>query len=518
MKAGAKPFRRRSAPGRALVALAGLALGVTACGSTVQQSSSAGPQTGTADQSGLGAMPGGAGAPSLGGSSSGLTVSGAVGSSVAGGSSSTNSSQASTTVVSGGSDRGGRGSVPGARGVTASTITVGIPIPSDTNAVANTFGINGAGSVAPQDMVSAITNDINRTGGILGRKLVSYVHPYSLASYIANPSQGDGQICTDFRDDHKVFSVLFNLVDDYLRQCMAAMGAPLVLLNGNAAYLPAADYRAYGGDFLYGPTAITAERLAALFVKSLVARGFVQPWNILAGGAGASPPRLGVIHVDTPEQNAYYGDIAKELAKYGYRFAASFTYARDVNAAFAGTQSAVLKFKSEGITHVFGASAFFLQDAKSQQYYPRYAYLPGLGQVGAQNVPADEMNGAMSVGWAPTIDVAADQDPGDTPGAKHCRDVMVRAGLSVASRSDLETMYAVCDALYSFRAALTAGGAPTVRGLRAGYEALGTRFPPALSFSVRLGADRHYGIDSVRDIAWNPTCSCLTYTSRTNRS
>jgi hypothetical protein len=348
--------------------------------------------------------------------------------------------------------------------------------------------------------------------------LVSYVHSYSIAAYISNPAQSDAEVCSDFRDDHKVFSVIFNLVDDYLRQCTAAMGSPLIIANGNQAYLPAADYQANGGNYLYGPTAITAERLAHLFVKSLMARNFARPWNIVSGGPGATPARLGLIHVDSPDQNAYYADIAKELATYGLKFAETFTYSRDANDAVAGTQSAVLKFKADGITHVFGASAVFMDDAESQKYRPRYAYLPGLGQLGAQNVPAAQMNGALTVGWAPVIDVAAPQDPGDTPGAKHCRAVMTAAGLSVTNRNDLENMYSVCDALYSFRAALVAGRAPTVPGLRAGIEALGTTFPTALSFSARLGPNRHYGIDTVRDMAWDAGCTCLKYTSRTNRS
>jgi hypothetical protein len=95
---------------------------------------------------------------------------------------------------------------------------------------------------------------------------------------------------------------------------------------------------------------------------------------------------------------------------------------------------------------------------------------------------------------------------------------MERAGLKTANRSDLSSMYMVCDALYSFRDALTAGRQATVAGLRAGYEHLGTRFPTALSFSAHLGPGRHYGIDYVRDMAFDSTCACLEYTSGRNRS
>jgi len=505
----------RDARGRGITVVCCLVLTLSGCGTTVGNAPPVADQQtsqGTAD----GLAAGTVGADNAAGH--GTTA----GSFNAGGGA---AGQAGTVLGASGSTAGyGTGNVSGSagaltsRGVTASTITVGIPLPSDTTAVANGFGIKGAGSVSEQDMVTAVINDVNRTGGVLGRKLAADIHPYSIASYISNPAQTDGEICADFRDDRKVFSVIFNVVDDYLRQCSAAMGSPLIIADGNQAYLPAADYQANGGNFLFGPTAITAERLAHLFVVSLMTRNFAQPWNILSGGPGSTPARLGLIHVDTPDQDAYYADIAKDLAKYGLKFADTFTYDQNADAAVAGTQSAVLKFKAAGITHVFGASAFFMDDAQSQKYYPRYAYLPGLGQLGAQNVPAAEMNGALTVGWAPVIDVAAAQDPGDTPGAKHCRAVMIAAGLSVSNRSDLEAMYSVCDAVYSFRAALDAGRAATVHGLRIGYETLGASFPTALSFSVDLGPNQHAGIDTVRDMAWDSGCGCLKYTSSANRS
>jgi hypothetical protein len=488
------------------------ALGVSACGTTV-------PQTSTLSAPGSG--PQGAGTDPLLGAPGGATP---------------ESSAAPVPVATseapvgaaGGDGTPGNASQPGvatstqtpghhqlARGVTATTITVGIPLPSDTNAVAGSFGIQGTGSVSPQDMVAAVAADVNKSGGVLGRKLVVYESAYSETTYLSNPSQVDAQICTDFRDDHKVFAVLYDQVDPYVRDCTAAMGAPLVVVGGVATFLPAS---AYAGNNLFGPTAITSERLAQLFVQSLMARNFTQPWNIATGGPGTLPVRLGLIHADTPDKNAYYAAYAKELAKYGLKFTDTVTYSNNVQAGLAATQSATLKFRADGITHVFGASTFFLEDAESQKYYPRYAFQPGLGQLGVANAPADQLNGALTVGWAPADDVAAAQDPGDTPGAKHCRAVMTGAGLSTANRSDLESLYEVCDALYGFRAALTAGHEATASGLRLGYEALGSSFPTAATFSATLGPGRHYGIDYVRDMAFDSACGCLVYTTRKNRT
>jgi hypothetical protein len=79
-------------------------------------------------------------------------------------------------------------------------------------------------------------------------------------------------------------------------------------------------------------------------------------------------------------------------------------------------------------------------------------------------------------------------------------------------------MYAVCDAVYSFRAALTGGREASLSGLRRGFEGLGTTVGPALTFTASFGPGRHFGVDSVRDMAYDSDCSCLKYTSRTNRS
>ena len=401
------------------------------------------------------------------------------------------------------------------RGVTATTITIGAAIATGTEEVGDALGVSGAGTVAEQDAWNAVIADVNKSGGVLGRKLKLFVHDVDLATFVANPEQTYAEVCADFRDDHHVFAAMISISARPLRTCLANMGTPLVVYDANVgSIVPAAAFTEHGGNYLYVPNGITTERLAELFVKSLMARSFTQKWDTTKGGPGIAPVKLGLIHADTPDENIKYAAYAKELAKFGLRFSDTVTYSGDVSTALASTQSAVLKFSSEGITHVFGASAFFLRDAESQHYRPRYAYIPALGAFGAANSPAEQMKGAMTVGWAPTIDVDAEQDPGDTPGAPHCRAVMRAAGLTPGNRQDLDLMYGVCDAVYAFRAALTAGKTPSVHGLRRGYEALGTRFATALSFANFLAPNHHYGVDAVRDVAWDTACSCLKYTSR----
>ncbi|MCW2542880.1 MAG: Periplasmic binding protein [Frankiales bacterium] len=404
------------------------------------------------------------------------------------------------------------------RGVTATTVTIGIAVATGTDALANSFGISGGGSVPVEDIAKAVVNNVNSSGGVLGRKLALQVHSFDAAQAVANPEAAAAGICSDYRDDHKVFAVLFDVTLPSLRKCLAEMGSPLIV-RGGFTLMPASAYRAYGGNYLYGPDAITTEKLAALFVSSLTDRLFHSPWNVATGDPGGlAPVKLGAIHVDSPDQNALYAAYASELAKHGLKFADTVTYPQNATSALAATQNAVLKFRSDGITHVYGASAFFLQAAQSQGYHPRYAYLPGLGALGAQNSPAAQLKGAMTVGWIPTSDVAAAQDPGDLAGGARCRGVMRAAALSMSNRADLEAAYSVCDAIYSLRDALTAGGEPSVRGLRQGYDSLGARFPAAMTFRSTLSPTQHYGVSTVRDMAYDSACSCLVFTSKKDRS
>lgn len=411
---------------------------------------------------------------------------------------------------------GSAGSAVKGRGVTDTTITIGAAIPTGTEAVGQAFGISGAGSVSEEAMWNAVVTDVNRSGGVLGRKLVLYNHSIDLASYVANPERTYGEICADFKDDHPVFAAFVYIGDPTLRSCFAKMGTPM-MLYGAFTTLPEAAFRENGGSYLYAPTSLSHERLARLFIDSLLANSFTATWNTTSGGPGVEPVKLGLIHADTPDQNNLYAAYRRELGKRGLEFDDTVTYSGSASDALAATKSAVLRFKANGITHVFGASAFFLRDAESQSYRPRYAYLPGLGALGAANSPAEQLKGALTVGWAPTQDVNQPEDPGKTAGAGRCETVMRAAGLA-GNRQDVKLMYAVCDAVYSFDAAAEGGREASVAGLRRGYESLGTSFRPALTFAARLDPDRHYGVSSVRDMAYDSACTCLKYMSSTNRS
>lgn len=500
---------------RSFVLLAlGLVATTTACGSTAQLAGGT-----AANQVSQNALPtGSAAAAAATGGVAGAVASGAgspTGSSASGG------PDVAPQVGGGGGGAGAGGPgyrpAPGAlgRGVTRTTISLGVLVPTDSAAVASSFGITGGSTISVPAALAAEADDINAHGGILGRKLVLVEHDVNSEQLVANPDQVVQAACTDYAQDRPVFAILSPFTTASLVQCTAQMGSPLLDLDSTSPLLRS-QYDADGGVYLYGPGTITADRMAALFIQSLVDRGFFQRWNIAAGGPGVDPVKLGLIYNDA--QAGLYALETRDLASYGYHFSATFSYTDSAQAGIAATQSAVLRFESDGITQVFGASDFFLDDAQQQHYFPRYAYLPGLGALGVQNAPAQQLVGAMTVGWQPVIDVNAAQDPGDTPGGAHCRAVMAKAGVDISGQSNLAVAYAVCDGLTFPRDGLDAGGQPTVAAFARGVDSLGSGWPSALSFVTWLAPGHHASVDAVRDMAFETSCSCLVYTSTTNRS
>lgn len=493
-----------------------IAIALTACGTTVE-----GPDTS------LTASGGAFGAPAAGetGGRGGVAGPGGTSTTVAGPGAGTASGSNPDTAGLPGTEGPGQpppgGSSPPSgdvgRGVTDKTISVGIPVEKGGQEAADAFGVSGFSTTSQAAIFDSIIADINESGGVLGRKLKPVYHPVDVAQFIANPSQVTAEICADYGTDRPVLAIIIGVTTSGLRDCSAKMGSPLVLMSG-LPILPGSEYAENGGNYLFGINSITTDRLSELFIESLMERDFDEKWNTVAGGPGLETTKMAVIHVDTPEIHAMYDAYERELGHYGYRFEETVTYPQEASQALAATQSAVLRFKSAGVTHVFGASVFFLQAAESQGYRPRYAYLPGLGQVGVDNAPAEQMRGALTVGWAPASDVGSTKDPGDTRGAARCRATMKAGGLNATKRADQRVMYNACDGAYSLAAALAAGGSPTARGLRAGFESLGDTFPTAFSFRSMVSASRHAGIDSVRDMAYDSACHCLYYTSSKDRS
>jgi hypothetical protein len=180
---------------------------------------------------------------------------------------------------------------------------------------------------------------------------------------------------------------------------------------------------------------------------------------------------------------------------------------------------AVLKYRSEGITHVFfvqaagGLPLYFMQGAEQQQYFPRYAVstfeAPGYFLEG--NVPADQLKNASGIGWAPFFDVKPAQ-LATRPAEKHCFEVISKAGESNANRGSNLSATPVCDLVWVFAAAARAAGRDLdVSTWRRGLLSLSRDYASPVALSSDFSRGRPYANSGYRYLEFATECGCFRY-------
>jgi hypothetical protein len=185
-----------------------------------------------------------------------------------------------------------------------------------------------------------------------------------------------------------------------------------------------------------------------------------------------------------------------------------------------GLNSAVLRFRSEGVTHVIPDGLnllLFPQTAESQSFRPRYAISTASAPILIQSAaPPEQMAGALGVGYFPSYDVQTPDDPGDiSPAAAHCREVQKAAGGDTDQRESWNLMSKACDGFAFVAAAIERGGL-TAQGVWQGAQAMGS-MPPVGTFAITFGGGRSDGPAAVRDLGYVAECSCFRFVGQTNQ-
>jgi hypothetical protein len=403
------------------------------------------------------------------------------------------------------------GGASAGRGFTAKTITLGVVIPSGGSAFAAAFGLaDSSGDLMAQ--YNAVAHYINQHGGIAGRQVVLKQHGVDIGTAVNNPSLAAQQVCAAFTQDAHVFAVLNPVPGAPQRSCLEHARTPLI--DGGTLSVRAAEYSKYP-DLLFGAGKMMTDLVVKLLIESLVDRNFFQGWNTLTGTPGKAPVKVGFLYPEQPD-GVYQAQLQMRLIRAaGFRVADTVSYPPNVTAGLAATQGAILRFKAEGITHVVGASAFFLEGAQAQGYHPRYVIPVGAVQAYAGVVPPQQMAGSMSVGFMPAHDVDAHHDPGPvSPAQTRCASVMRNSGQSPSARDALAQMSSVCDVLFMLQSALSDAHGLSNAVLAAGVNRLGTSWQSAQTFVSDFSAHRHASAVAVRDMGFDRECSCMVYTGK----
>ena len=535
--------RNMSFPLRSFV-LATLCVSLTACGSTVQVvgsstpigqelggSSSTGrevsidPSTGAVVSSRTGAAAAGGGAGNSFGSGS---PTGAIGTPPSAGPNVTgNTGTGSGTGTGAGPETGSSGQ--NGPGVTDKAVYVGLIFDKNAGAINNAVGAGGLSSGNSKDDETAVIDDINKSGGVGGRKLIAvYAEIDSTSSQTLD--QQYAAVCQKFTQDQpRVFAVAGPGPASYLK-CITEAGLPL--LDDDLPRLGAADFARYPTVLEQGYANV--DRLAAYHVAPLVAQKYFTPWNSTTGQpAPTGPVKVGLLtYNDTVFSHAVNTYVIPALKNQGYDPVvvqiAQNTTASDIGAQSAAVQSAQLTFASRGVTHVIifeanaGLSQFFLADARSQQYYPRYGINSANGPqalLTAGLMTKQQANGAVGYGWLPNFDLDpsfnSDNGPYATPLRRKCAEVMKSHGISFTSSNAQGIGYIACTNLYLLKAGLDKIPRHITLGtFISAVEGLGTSFQPAGGLGSRsqsFQAGRHDPQDRAYFLSYFPNCGCFHY-------
>jgi hypothetical protein len=404
---------------------------------------------------------------------------------------------------------------PAGPGVTATTVTVGLHL-ADPNqdTYLKALGAQGVSTGDEKGEADAVIAYINSHGGVAGRRLVPVLHYYATNSESFSAMYQEA--CAAFTQDTKVFAAIstseFQQLD-VLATCLKGAGSLLVFQNRLLWDQQVFDSYA---PYVYSPSYLRGDRWAVV-VDGLAAQGFFGPGS-----------RVGLIYMDSPAAirvkdrvvkpriAAHGGSVVAEASVPNYD---SITGLSDASSAMA---SAVLQFRSAGASQVFAVGTngtgyfFFPAEAESQAYRPRYGFdSTEIPQIVAANAPAAQMHGARGVGWWPTYDVDAPQDPGGNPARALCDNILAGAGIHPNSRFAENDAIDICDSLLFLKAGLDRAAVPNASDFRAAVDRFEAAYNSPFTFSTMFVPGRYDGASTVRPEAFDDSCTCWNYSGPT---
>ena len=413
-----------------------------------------------------------------------------------------------------GSGGGGEGAAAAGPGVTASKIYIGVPW-SDAGAANEAFTGAQLNSDArkPYD---AMIEEINKAGGIAGRQVAPIYKEVSATSSETSDQQ-DQAACSRWTQDYKVFAMV--AASDILRECAEKAGA--VTLSPVSVSVPE-DFQRYphyveiSGMDLY--------RVGDVTVTGLDREGY------FSGGA-----KLGVVLWDEPNYRAALENgYMPALRKRGIRLATEPAYisspqtADDLAAASADVNNAVLRFQSQGITHVLlldgntplcrGAclGTLFLRRAESQAYRPRYGFNPGNSPAAAQEAglyPSEQLRRSISVEWT-DADEAADEGWRLNKARERCYEIMRKHNVPLGNANEQADARSACQTLWFLQMVINVkmpGDVINADAFIQGVNALGWGFASPTSYAVHFSPTQHDGIAAARNMKYVTSCECYRY-------
>ena len=510
---GARLLRHRvGAPGvKRVAALVALALAAASCGSTVQLHGAAGVNgnaslNGPADFSPSTSVGRDAGSAAATAAGAGATGSGSLESHSAVASSGPGASTPRGALPSSSGHR-----PPNVPGVTATTVKVGLEYidAAALGTFANSAGAKGVGGENALDVGRVLADYLNRHGGVAGgRKLV--LVPYDRSPSDSNQTAAQAE-CAKWTEDDRVFVANASLYQDSpLVPCLASHG----VISVAAGQPEAGSYRDFArfNGLYYGPATMDTVSAAKAYIHELLRVGFLGKTH-----------KIGLIWFGFNDlQLARTEGIIPALRAAGMSITSDFRadYSgnpADLGALAADMQNAELQFRAAGVDRVISLDYqgtlefFFQQQAQNQGYHPLYG-INSLSDTAflQNNSPAAQLVGSVGIGWLPGEDVLDAHQP-DTPAELHCEKILKDAGQTISAQTDRLVFYETCTYFFFLDQVLNHVDTLTPAALRLAAGTL-QDWPTAAGFADQYAADKLWGANTGRSLAYQTSCSCFAYT------
>jgi hypothetical protein len=412
-------------------------------------------------------------------------------------------------------------SAPGAPavGVTEDTISIGFIESENADQANQALGSSEVTAGDGRAMDEALIEDLNKRGGIAGHRVVPVFGTIDATSNETFESQFEG-LCQTFTRDHHVYGVVgAGQVTENFLACMEAAGS--VNVNGGFSNNDARIFPRYPHYIEVAMMNLT--RGASITVDGLFRAGYF--------GSGA---KIGVVTYDSPQfENALREGLLPALARHGLEAAETRMLSYPDRLSDAGTMSsqassAALRFKTQNVTHVLIldynalATVLFMEAADNAEYAPKYGLnSQNGGSQLATIVPsccAQELHGALLVGWSPAADLGAEDYEARPKNASYrrCVKLMAENGVTFDSANAAGIALISCDSVWFLEQSVeraAVNGLISADTFLAGVHGLGTGFLAADPFQTRFDATHHDGISQAADMVYLDECSCFRYTS-----
>jgi hypothetical protein len=364
---------------------------------------------------------------------------------------------------------GGGGFIPGTNtpvsgnngpGITSTSIRIGDVYCDDQEAAARALGFEPE----PTDSKRAweiVLEDTNKRGGINGRKVEMEWYRFKDCSAVTqSPTQLYEGACQHFTRDRKVFAVMGaqENVPNYIA-CVLRAGA--VMIHFNVTDYDKQFLRQY--PYFIEPGNLAVDTAARLQIPSLKAQGYFKKVD-----ASFPTVKIGLVVEDTPGfERVLNGALLPALRQAGYSVSSDniqriqpLQSLNDVGALTAEISAAVLRFNANRVSHVLFLQArgnltlFFLREAESQDYYPRYGFTSQdgpqsvLDYSGGGVVSARNYHNSLGIGWNPLGDVPRESWSAGPPERIACLDLLKKNGYTALGDANAEAIaLSVCDSM-----------------------------------------------------------------------